>query len=109
MPHDSIPVPAKAAIAGHPIHPALISFPIAFLVGALFTDIASLSLQDPFWARASILLIGAGLLSGLFASLFGLIDFLGNKPIREHTISWLHLGFNVAALLLSAINLALRL
>jgi uncharacterized membrane protein len=109
MPHDNIPVPAKAAIAGHPIHPALVSFPIAFLTGALLTDIAALALPDPFWARASLLLIGAGLVAGLAAYLFGLIDFLGSRPIREHTISWLHLGFNTGALLLSAINLALRL
>jgi len=33
-------VPATAAISGHPLHPALIPFPIAFLVGALGTDLA---------------------------------------------------------------------
>lgn len=32
-------VPSRAAIAGHPIHPALIPFPIAFLIAALATDL----------------------------------------------------------------------
>src|SRR5690349_21191407 len=109
MTHDNIPVPAKAAIAGPPIHPMLVSFPIPFPVCALFPHFRLPSSQDTFWARASLLLIGAGLVTGVFAALFGLIDFLGNRPIREHTVSWLHLGFNVGALLLSGINFGLRL
>lgn len=31
---------STAIVAGHPIHPMLIPFPISFLVGALITDIA---------------------------------------------------------------------
>jgi uncharacterized membrane protein len=36
-PHDAIP--STASIGGHPIHPMLIPFPIAFLSGAVVTDI----------------------------------------------------------------------
>jgi hypothetical protein len=47
------PVPSTAAIGGHPIHPMLIPFPIAFLVGVLATDLAYWGTVNAFWARAS--------------------------------------------------------
>ena len=31
---------STAQIAGHPIHPMLVPFPIAFLIGALLSDVA---------------------------------------------------------------------
>ena len=34
-------VPSTAAIAGHPLHPIVVPFPIAYLVGALATDLAA--------------------------------------------------------------------
>ena len=46
---DVIPVAARAnpvstaRIAGHPIHPMLVPFPIACFVGTLFTDLALLA------------------------------------------------------------------
>ena len=46
-------VPRNAAIAGHPLHSLMVTFPIAFFVGAFLTDVAYWSIGDPFWARAS--------------------------------------------------------
>ena len=94
-------VPSKAAIAGHPIHPMLIPFPIAFLVGALASDLGYWGSGDPFWARGSLWLAGAGLVTGAIASLFGLIDFLGLRRVRELTSAWLHFLGNGVALLLT--------
>jgi len=39
--HDEISrgVRSTASIAGHPLHPMLVPFPIAFLVGALASDL----------------------------------------------------------------------
>src|SRR3546814_6826582 len=64
------PAPSTAAIRGHPIHPMLIPFPLAFLVGVLLTDLAYWATSDPFWARASLWLVGAGVVSGLVAAVF---------------------------------------
>lgn len=50
-------------IAGHPLHPLLVSFPIAFLIGALLTDIAYVRSAWWMWAYASSWLIGAGIVS----------------------------------------------
>lgn len=102
------PAPSTAAIRGHPIHPMLVPFPLAFLVGALLTDLAYWLTIDPFWARASLWLIGAGVLSGAVAALFGLIDYVTIRRAREHILGWIHFLGNATALVLSLVNWLLR-
>lgn len=98
-----------AAINGHPLHPLLVAFPIAFLIGALLTDLAFQGTGDAFWARASAWLIGAGLVGGALAALAGFIDFIANEHIRALSLVWYHFIGNAIALALSAISLYLRL
>src|SRR3954452_14097257 len=57
-------LPRTAAIVGHPIHPMMIPHPIAFLNAVVATDLAARATRDPFWSRASRLLLGAGIASG---------------------------------------------
>ena len=102
-------VRSTAAIAGHPLHPLLVTFPIAFLIGAFLTDLAFYGTSDAFWARASAWLIGAGLVGGALAALAGLIDFIASERIRSLSIVWYHFIGNAVALVLSAINLYLRI
>lgn len=106
--HDT-GIKSTASIAGHPIHPMLVPFPIAFLVGLLLTDIGFQMTADPFWARASVWLAGAGLATGLLAAVFGLIDFATIRRARQHPAGWIHAVGNVLAMLVTAINLGLRL
>ncbi|WP_013322340.1 DUF2231 domain-containing protein [Gloeothece verrucosa] len=101
-------VPSTVAIAGHPIHPLLVTFPIAFLCAVLATDLAYWLTQDLFWARASMWLIGAGVVTGIIAAITGLMDFLKINRVRQHSAGWIHLIGNVAALALSLINFGLR-
>jgi len=101
-------VPSTVAIAGHPLHPALITLPIGFLVTAPVTDIAYWFLGDVFWARASFWLIVAGLVTGLLAAITGLLDFIRIGRVRKHTAGWAHMYANVTALVVTAINLGLR-
>jgi uncharacterized membrane protein len=61
-------ITSTVTVAGHPLHPLLVTFPVAFLVGALATDTGYWLTQDPFWARVSLWLVGVGFLSGLFAA-----------------------------------------
>ena len=102
-------VPSTVAIAGHPIHPVIVTLPIAFLVAAPATDIAYWLTSDLFWARASVWLIGAGLITGILAGLTGMMDFMKIGRVRKHTAGWAHMYANVTALVLTAINLGLRL
>lgn len=100
--------PSRAAIAGHPIHPMLVPFPIAFLVGALVVDLAFASTGDPFWARAGFWLLLAGIVTGAAAAVFGLVDFLGIPQVRSLNVAWIHFLGNGAAVLLAIWNLAQR-
>ncbi|NJR57930.1 MAG: DUF2231 domain-containing protein [Cyanobacteria bacterium CRU_2_1] len=101
-------VPSTVAIAGHPLHPLLITFPIAFLTAVLLTDLAYWLTHDLFWARASFWLIGAGIVTGIIAALTGTMDFLKIDRVRQHSAGWIHMIGNVAALGLSLINFGLR-
>jgi uncharacterized membrane protein len=107
--HYDPEIKSTASIAGHPIHPMLIPFPVAFLVGALATDIAFIVTGDGFWARASLWLIGAGIVTALVAAVFGFTDFATIKRIRDHGIAWWHMGLNLTAVALSVMNLLPRL
>jgi uncharacterized membrane protein len=102
--NDHDVVPSTAAIAGHPIHPMLVPFPIAFLVGALASDLVFWGTGDPFWARASVWLVCAGFVMGVVAAAAGLTDFLGDHRVRAHSIAWVHFGGNALAMLLTLWN-----
>lgn len=101
-------IPSTVAIAGHPLHPLIVTFPIALLTSVLATDAAYWFTQDAFWARGSYWLLIGGLLSGLLAMASGMMDFLKINRVREHSAGWIHMVGNVAAMFLSLINLVLR-
>lgn len=99
---------STAAIAGHPIHPMLVPFPIAFLVGALASDLVFIGTRDGFWARGSLWLIAAGLVMGAFAAIAGLTDFLTIERARSPT-GWVHFLGNAVALVAALVSLVLRI
>ena len=55
-------------VIGHPVHPALIPFPFAFLPGALLFDLGSQWLARPPWAITGFHLLQLGILAGLHAA-----------------------------------------
>lgn len=99
----------KAAVRRHPIHPMLVSLPIAFLIGALLSDIAFALLENTFWAEASFWLLAAGLAGGVLAGLSGLIELLGVKRARRLPMAWLHGIINLIVLGLVCVNFFLRM
>ncbi|NJL95424.1 MAG: DUF2231 domain-containing protein [Anaerolineae bacterium] len=102
-------IPSTAAINGHPIHPMVIVFPIAALVGALVTDVIYALVRDAFWADASLGLVLVGVFSGVVAAVFGAVDFFTRVRIRRLQAAWIHAGANVIALTAAAISLVVRL
>ena len=101
--------PSRAAISGHPIHPMLVPFPIAFLVGAFLADLGFVSTGDPFWARAAQWLLGAGCVTGIAAAAVGAVDFAAIPKARSLAAGWMHFLGNAAALLLAGWNFFTRL
>src|SRR5438045_8897877 len=67
-------------VQGHPVHPALIPFPFAFLPGALLFDAASRAFARPLWAITGFHLLQLGILAGLVAAIPGALDFYRRVP-----------------------------
>jgi uncharacterized membrane protein len=99
---------SRASIGGHPLHPVLVPFPLAFLTGAALTDIVYWQSTETFWAQASFWLLAAGLAGGIAAALLGLIDFVSIPRARQGPAGWVHLIGNPAVLAISLFNLARR-
>lgn len=109
MPDISTSNPKSTAkIAGHPLHPMIIPFPIAFFVSTLVTDLLYLQNGRPGFADASMWLLGAGIAMALLAAVFGFIDFLGEPRVRALRQAWLHMGGNLLAVILEVVNFYLR-
>ncbi|HVV63323.1 MAG TPA: DUF2231 domain-containing protein [Pseudolabrys sp.] len=95
---------STASIAGHPIHPMLIPFPIAFFVSTFVADLIFWQTQNVAWANATLWLLGAGLVMAALAAVMGLIDVLSDVQIRNLNDAWLHAGGNVIVVLIELYN-----
>jgi uncharacterized membrane protein len=67
---------SKAKLAGHPIHPMLIAFPLGLLATSFIFDLIHLGSGSERFGFASFYMIGAGIVSALLAAVFGLVDWL---------------------------------
>ncbi len=65
----------KAVIAGHPIHPMLVAFPIGFFAAVLVSDVISIWAGPAFWSHVAMWLIAFGVIGALLAALFGFVDY----------------------------------
>jgi len=73
-------VRSTASFKGHPIHPMLIPFPTAFVVGALLFDGASWLTGEAAFADTAGHLAIAGVGTGFLAAVPGVIDYLRTVP-----------------------------
>jgi uncharacterized membrane protein len=99
----------KATIAGHPIHPPLVSIPIGCFAAAAIGDIVSIWTNHAFLAVMGTWLIGFGLAAAIVAALFGFIDFL-TAPMTmraKRTATW-HALLNLAVIIVFGTALAVR-
>jgi uncharacterized membrane protein len=67
---------SKVKIAGHPVHPMLIVFPLGLVSTAVIFDILYLFSNRAQWTEVAYYMIGAGVVGGLGAALFGFLDWL---------------------------------
>lgn len=71
---------SRASIKGHPLHPILIPFPIAFLIGTLVFDVLSITNHNiSFWHTGKYLEI-AGIITALVAAVPGAVDYFTIVP-----------------------------
>src|SRR5581483_3248423 len=96
---------SRAKLAGHPIHPMLIVFPLGLLAMAVVFDIVHFVTGSAGAATAAFWDIGAGVLMGLLAALFGLWDWLAIPGgTRAKFIGAWHGAGNVVVVVLFALS-----
>ncbi len=74
---------SKASFRGHPIHPALIPFPFAFLYGAFLFDLAGRVAERPTWWTIGAHLTFVGIVAALVAAVPGFIDYVKTVPPKS--------------------------
>lgn len=100
---------SKAKLLGHPIHPMLIVFPLGLLATAVIFDIVGLSSGNPFWFQVSFWMIAAGIVGGLLAAIFGVIDWLAiPRNTRAWNVGLWHGAGNVVVVVLFIVSWLLR-
>jgi uncharacterized membrane protein len=100
---------SKAKLLGHPIHPMLIVFPLGLLATAVAFDIVGLSTGDSSWFGISFWMIAAGIIGGLLAAGFGLIDWWAiPSGTRAQSVGLWHGLGNVVVVALFAVSWFLR-
>jgi uncharacterized membrane protein len=90
---------SSANIAGHPMHPILITLPIGLFVGTLLFDIVFWQTGRDAFATGALWLLGAGIVGAALAAVTGLIDFLGDRRVRDLGDAWQHAIGNVIMVL----------
>jgi uncharacterized membrane protein len=100
---------SKVKLAGHPVHPMLIAFPLGLLATAVVFDVIYLVTNVPVWTRVAFFMIGAGVLTGLVAAIPGAIDWYAiPRGTRAKRIGLYHGVGNVIVVALFALSWFMR-
>jgi len=91
---------SSANVAGHPMHPILITLPIGFFVATFLFDIVYWQTGREAFATGALWLLGAGIVGAALAAVTGIIDFLGDQRIRNISDAWQHAIGNVILVLI---------
>ncbi len=71
---------SKASIKSHPLHPVLVSFPIAFYIGTLLFDALAVFSNDAEYSVTGKYVHIAGIAGAVLAAIPGVIDYLSVIP-----------------------------
>jgi uncharacterized membrane protein len=88
-----------------PLHPTLVSFPIACIGGTLLTDITYWRTAEMMWADFSAWLIAAGVVLGWLAAIVGIVDLVGHRYATAPLPAWVYAAGNLVALILATLNM----
>jgi uncharacterized membrane protein len=101
---------SRLKFLGHPVHPMLIVFPLGLLSAAVIFDAVYLVTANEELAFFSFWAIAAGIVGGLAAALFGLLDWLAlPRGTRAKAVGLTHGIGNVVVVGLFAVSWLLRM
>lgn len=97
---------SSAHINGHPIHPALIAFPFAYLFGSACVDAYAAATDRPEWFRTAKHMNALGIGTALLAAVPGIVDYMfavpPNSSAKDRATN--HMFANVSALALFGLS-----
>jgi uncharacterized membrane protein len=100
---------SKARAFGHPIHPMLVVFPLGLFATSLVFDVIRLAGGLQEFSVAAFYMIGAGIVGGLAAAVFGIIDWLQIPGgTRAKRIGALHGLGNIVVTVLFVLSWTIR-
>jgi uncharacterized membrane protein len=100
---------SRAKFLGHPIHPMLVVLPLGLFIAAVVFDAVYLWRGSLVFATAAYWNIAAGILGGLLAAVFGLIDWVAIPAgTRAKRIGLLHGGSMVVVVVLFGLAWVMR-
>lgn len=100
---------SRASIAGHPIHPMLVVFPIGLWIFSFISDLIYLGTGDATWQATAYYTMAGGVIGALAAAVFGAIDLFAMPQGQARRIGEIHMTINIAIVALFLINLWWRL
>lgn len=80
-------------LLGHPLHPAIVHFPVTCWTAAVVTDALFIGLHDTIWWRFSLWLLIIGIVTALAAMTAGFIDLIGlppGEPVQRRALSHMY-------------------
>ncbi|HEY5312182.1 MAG TPA: DUF2231 domain-containing protein [Pirellulales bacterium] len=97
-------------ILGHAVHPMLVVFPLGLLTTSVVFDVIHYATGDWLWSTISFWTMTVGLIGGLAAALFGLMDWSALPAgSRARHIGSRHAIVNAVVLVLFAVSWIIRL
>src|SRR5689334_6364186 len=98
-----------ANVAGHPIHPMLVTLPIGLWVFSFVCDLFFVfGSGAPAWSTVALYTMGGGIVGALIAAVPGLIDLL-SLPAELRKTALAHMAINLSIVAISVVNFWLRL
>jgi uncharacterized membrane protein len=100
---------SKVKIAGHPVHPMLIAYPVAFYTATLVCYLVYNSNGDPFWFKVAVAANIAGAAMAALAAVPGFIDWVSiPADSRAKKTGLFHMICNVLALVCYGVTALLQ-
>jgi uncharacterized membrane protein len=97
-----------ASVAGHPIHPMLVTIPIGLWVFSFVCDLFVLSGRTGAWPTVALYTMVGGIVGALLAAVPGFIDLL-SLPDGPKKTAIIHMTINLTVVALFAINAWMRI
>ena len=99
---------SRASIAGHPIHPMLVVFPIGLFVFSFLCDLIYFGTGNVVWSEVAYYTMAGGIVGGVVAAIPGAMDLFALPYSKTRSIGIAHMTINLIVVALFAINLWIR-